>query len=200
MLVVAAVVVVAVLSSRHGDDGPAGGGWAADTAVPAVYRPWITRAGSRCTDITPALLAAQLRQESGFDPRAVSSVGARGIAQFMPGTWETWATDGDGDGIADVWNPADAIAAQGRFMCALAAQARRGREAGRLHGDVVQLALAGYNAGFGAVWAAGGVPAFPETTTYVRSITAMVATATRPATVSARPAAVTLVDLIGEPS
>ncbi|WP_083515695.1 transglycosylase SLT domain-containing protein [Glutamicibacter mysorens] len=34
------------------------------------------------------IIAAQINQESGWGPKAVSPVGARGIAQFMPGTWE----------------------------------------------------------------------------------------------------------------
>lgn len=160
--------------------GHTGGPLASGAPVPAAYRPWISRAGSLCPQITPALLAAQLSQESGFNPHARSPVGAVGIAQFMPGTWATWATDGDGDGTASPWDPPDAITAQGRFMCSLAAAAGRGRSAGRLRGDVVPLALAGYNAGFGAVQAAGGVPAISETRSYVRSITALTATYTDP--------------------
>ncbi|WP_445548568.1 MULTISPECIES: lytic transglycosylase domain-containing protein [unclassified Frankia] len=37
------------------------------------------------------MLTAQLAQESGFNPRAVSAAGAQSMAQFMPGTWPTWA-------------------------------------------------------------------------------------------------------------
>jgi MYXO-CTERM domain-containing protein len=149
--------------------GPTGGPLAAGAPVPAAYRALVNQAGSQCRDVTPALIAAQLSQESGFNPHARSGAGARGIAQFMPATWATWGQGGD------VWNPADAIPAQGRFMCALAAAARKGVRAGRLSGDVVPLALAGYNAGFGAVQNAGGVPAIPETTRYVANITALAA-------------------------
>ena len=70
----------------------------------------------------PPLLAAQLYQESGFDPTAVSPAGAIGIAQFMPGTWPNWASTQDGDGRKDIFNPADAIPAAARYDCALAQQ------------------------------------------------------------------------------
>ncbi len=171
----AALVVVAGLIPVLRPGSPAGGPLAADAPVPAAYRPWIVRAGSQCPDITPALLAAQLAQEPGFNPAARSAVGAMGIAQFMPDTWPSWAVDADGDGVASAWSPPDAITAQGRFMCALAAAARAGRNAGRIRGDVPALALAGYNAGPGAVQAAGGIPAISETRTYVSRITALTA-------------------------
>lgn len=145
--------------------GPAGGPLAPGVPVPAEYREWITRAGSQCPAISPALLAAQLSTESGFNPAARSAVGAQGIAQFMPGTWPSWAVDANGNGIASVWEPADAITAQGRFMCALAA---------RYRGDTAR-ALAAYNAGVGAVDAAGGIPAISETRTYVAQVTALIA-------------------------
>ncbi|SBW19574.1 hypothetical protein FDG2_1440 [Candidatus Protofrankia californiensis] len=92
----------------------------------------------------------------------------------MPGTWPTWAVDADGDGTASPWDAPDAITAQGKFMCHLADAARTGLVTGRLSGDPTSLALAGYNAGFGAVTAAGGVPAIPQTRGYVRSILAAV--------------------------
>ncbi len=180
-LLAAALAVVAGLVPALLPGPPAGGPLAPGAPVPAAYRPWITRAGSLCPEITPALLAAQLSQESGFNPRAVSVAGAQGIAQFMPSTWRTWATDGDGDGVASVWNPADAITAQGRFMCHLAAAAREQQAAGRVRGDVTALALAGYNAGFARVQGAGGIPAIAETRAYVSRITALTPSYTDPA-------------------
>jgi len=56
------------------------------------------------------LLAAQCYWESGFDPIALSSAGAWGIAQFMPGTWSEWGLGGDPT------KPEDAIAAQVRYL------------------------------------------------------------------------------------
>jgi soluble lytic murein transglycosylase-like protein len=145
---------------------PASRHLAATAPVPAAYRAWIDRAGSQCAAITPAVIAAQLNHESGFDPHAHSAAGALGIAQFLPVTWASWGAGGD------VWNPRDAIAAQGRFMCHMANQARADVAAGRASGSVLALALAGYNAGYGRVQHYHGVPPFAETTNYVASITA----------------------------
>lgn len=161
-----------------GGSGPAPVVAASAVGAPAQIRADIDRAGSLCADVTPALIAAQLSQESGFNNNAVSPVGARGPAQFMPGTWKTWGTDGDGDGRADVTNPHDAIPSQGRFMCELARLAREGVAAGRMRGSVQELALAAYNAGPGAISKYGGVPPYRETRDYVRRITASMATFT----------------------
>jgi hypothetical protein len=94
-----------------------------------------------------------------------------GIAQFMPGTWAEWGRDADGNGTASPFDPADAIDAQGRFMCDLLRRA----EMSGLAGDPVQLALAGYNAGWGAVLRYGGIPPYEETEDYVARITALAA-------------------------
>lgn len=99
--------------------------------------------------------------------RVGSPAGAQGIAQFMPGTWITWGGDVDGGGDASAFDPEDAIAAQGRLMCDLLRRAA----ASWLGGDPVQLTLAGYNAGWGAVTTYGGVPPYAETQAYVTAIT-----------------------------
>jgi murein DD-endopeptidase MepM/ murein hydrolase activator NlpD len=140
--------------------------------VPDSYAALVTHAGSLCPAISPALLAAQIEQESGWQPDAVSSAGAVGIAQFMPGTWRAVGRDYDGDGSADATNPADAIPAQGRYMCDLSNQVQAAIAAGKVHGDPTRLTLAAYNAGFGAVLDAHGMPAFPETQAYVATIVA----------------------------
>ncbi|WP_449479784.1 transglycosylase SLT domain-containing protein [Streptomyces parvulus] len=51
-------------------------------AVPAEYKTLIEDAGNTCPEVSPNLLAALLTQESGFNPKASSPVGAQGIAQF----------------------------------------------------------------------------------------------------------------------
>ncbi|MCZ3387211.1 MAG: lytic transglycosylase domain-containing protein, partial [Actinomycetia bacterium] len=47
-----------------------------------------------------------------------SSAGAMGPMQFLPSTFAAYAVDGDGDGIADIWNPADSIYSAARYLCA----------------------------------------------------------------------------------
>lgn len=87
-------------------------------------------AGPRAVD-----RAAQVRQESGFKPSAVSPAGARGIAQFMPATWAQWGTG------QDPFDPCAGINSQHRYMNYLE---------GRTGGDWAA-ALGAYNAGLGTV-------------------------------------------------
>src|ERR1044071_51424 len=47
-----------------------------------------------------------------------SSAGAIGWMQFMPSTWVRWGTDANGDGIADPWNPVDAVYSAARYLAA----------------------------------------------------------------------------------
>ena len=138
--------------------------------VPAEYQADVERAGTVCPVITSPLIAAQIEAESNWNPNAGSPAGAQGIAQFMPGTWASVGLDGDGDGRADILNPHDAIWTQAHYMCSLAAQMQSYLDQGRVHGDVVDLALAAYNAGSGAVLSAGGIPPYAETRTYVARI------------------------------
>ncbi len=90
----------------------------------------------------------------------------------MPGTWTAWASDADGDGIASPFDPADAITAQGRLMCALL---HKGQRSGYPDPPIEQ-ALAGYNAGWARVVQYEGVPpesfAGGQTCHYVHSIMA----------------------------
>ncbi|MET9595687.1 NlpC/P60 family protein [Streptomyces sp. NPDC006516] len=152
--------------------------------VPSAYAPMILEAAADCdADLQPAVLGAQLKQESNFNPRAQSpDAGAQGIAQFMPGNWPTWATDGNGNGTKSVWEPADAIAGQGKFMCSLM---RKGRAHPQYDGSPTELALAGYNAGWGRVDEYRGVPpvtfARGQTYHYVRNILALSKRFTAPA-------------------
>lgn len=109
--------------------------------------------------VSPALLAAVARQESGFDPRAVSPAGAQGLMQLMPGT-------ADGLGVTDPFDPAQAVDGAARLLRTLL---------DRFGGT--ELALAAYNAGPGAVLRYGGIPPYPETQNYVRSVLAQVVAA-----------------------
>ena len=143
----------------QGAAGPARSAAAAGAAavpswVPARLRATVGAAAS-ASGLPPALLAALLRAESGFDPRAVSPAGAQGIAQFMPST-------AAGMGLRDPFDPAAAIPAAARLL------------AGHIRAfGSVPLALAAYNAGPGAVQRYGGIPPYPETQAYVARILAM---------------------------
>ena len=160
---------------QKGEDPKATAGGAVPANVPAEYQSDVSRAGSICPEITPTVIAVQLSHESSWDPGATSPAGAKGLAQFMPDTWASSGKDGDGDGIADPLNPHDAIFSQGHFMCTLAGEMQTLLDEGRVHGELLDLALAAYNAGSGAVQEAGGVPDFTETRKYVESITATIA-------------------------
>lgn len=138
--------------------------------VPAAYQQALAAAGRVCPQAPAPVLAAQLEAESGWNPQAVSSAGAQGMAQFMPGTWVQYGRDGDGDGRADPYDPYDAIVSQAAYDCALAQQLTPAITAQQVQGDVTQLMLAAYNAGLDAVLRHGGIPPFDETTTYVQRI------------------------------
>lgn len=106
--------------------------------------------------IDPNLVFAVMRQESGFNPRAVSYKGASGLMQLMPATARRL-------GVANIFDPAQNIDAGTRYLRFLL---------DTFNGDV-KLALAGYNAGENAVIRYGyTVPPYRETQNYVRSISA----------------------------
>ena len=165
--VVVGIVVLGVIGVATGSSAYEGIGKILDGTVPAADATLMDQFGHMCPELTPSLLAAQLYQESGFSPTIVSPAGAVGIAQFMPGTWPNWSLSTDGDGKRDPLNPADAIPAAARYDCALAHQLSG------IGGDAVSNMLAAYNAGPGAVEAAGGIPAFAETQNYVKNIKAL---------------------------
>ncbi len=103
--------------------------------------------------IDPTLIHLIIEQESNYDPFALSPAGAMGFMQLMPDT--AWLL-----GLEDPWDPAENIEGGVRY---LAHQLDR-------FGSL-ELALAAYNAGPGAVESWGGIPPYPETTQYVSTIT-----------------------------
>lgn len=137
---------------------------AAITNVPEEYRSVIVEASERCSLVPPEVLAAQLASESSWNALAESPAGAQGLAQFMPATWEQFGVDGDGDGIADVWNPVDAIHSAAALNCVNA------RLVADVPGDRLINLLAAYNAGFNNVLRYEGVPPFAETEDYIERI------------------------------
>ena len=134
-----------------GADGSAASGGGLQDFVPAKFRAAILRSAARW-NVSAGLLAAQLFAESNFNPYAVSPAGAAGIAQFMPGTAASY-------GLHDPFDAEQAIDAQAHLMSDLLKQFAS-----------VQLALAAYNAGPGAVAACDCVPPYPETQAYVAKI------------------------------
>ncbi len=114
---------------------------------------WIIfRAGQR-QGVDPRLIHAVIQQESRYDVKAVSPVGARGLMQLMPATAKRFKSDGPA-------NQASNVEAGTKYLAWLLK---------RFSGDV-KLALAGYNAGEGSVDKYHGVPPFPETQNYVNKI------------------------------
>ncbi|EPJ35802.1 hypothetical protein STAFG_7153 [Streptomyces afghaniensis 772] len=130
-----------------------------DSDVPEALRPVIARAAHRCTDeeITPALLAALLKAESGFDVNAARPESEEyGIAMWTPSVFRAWAVDGDGDGDKDHMSPPDAIATMSLYVCWLD---QRFKQAGLPKKDLPALVAAGYRTSDRTVIEEGGVPA-----------------------------------------
>ena len=141
---------VGTVGAAGGGDGALAGA-SLPSFVPAQYRAILLRAASHW-NVSATLLAAQLMAESNFDPYAGSPAGAQGIAQFMPSTAAAY-------GLANPYDPDEAIDAQGHLMSDLLRQ----------FGDPA-LALAAYNAGPAPVEACDCIPPYPETQAYVSRI------------------------------
>lgn len=101
------------------------------------------------------LVRAVIQIESDFDPRAVSPANARGLMQLMPETAERML-------VTDIFDPRQNIFGGVRYLRVLA---------NLFNGDI-ELTIAGYNAGEGAVMRYGGIPPFPETQEYVKRVLA----------------------------
>lgn len=120
---------------------------------------WISRAILYATDlynVDPLLITAVMETESGFNFDAVSPAGAIGLMQLMPGT----ASDIGVNPYDPLDNVIGGVAHISTLLNSFSSS-----------GDLVtNYAMAAYNAGSGAVMAAGGVPAYTETQNYIRRI------------------------------
>jgi soluble lytic murein transglycosylase-like protein len=103
--------------------------------------------------VNASLVKAVIQAESGYNANAVSSKGASGLMQLMPGTARSLK-------VADSFNPKDNVEGGVRYLRFLLDTFR---------GDV-SLALAAYNAGLSKVAKYGGIPPYSETRTYVNRV------------------------------
>jgi soluble lytic murein transglycosylase-like protein len=108
---------------------------------------------ARDNGVDPSLVKAVALVESGFNAKAVSSKGARGLMQLLPETAKQY-------GVSDLQDPYQNLRAGAAHLRGLLDE---------FDGNVT-LALAAYNAGSGAVRRYGGVPAYAETRDYVKKI------------------------------
>jgi len=122
------------------------------TAVPPYLAAMFSDA-ARQHGVDPRLLAAVARRESAWRPDAVSSVGACGVMQLMPATAKYL-------GVTNVFDARENVFGGARYLRTLL---------DTFHGDL-DLTLAAYNAGPGAVQRYKGVPPFPETRAYVAAV------------------------------
>lgn len=140
----------AASTSRPTSQGPGGYG----VQVPNGYSPLVTDAARRY-GVDPALVAAVIESESGFNPRATSPAGAKGLMQLMDGTAR-------GLGVIDSYDPVQNVHGGTKYLRQML---------DKYKGDT-RLALAAYNAGGGAVDRFGGIPPYPETQRYVPRVLA----------------------------
>ena len=108
---------------------------------------------SKANHVDPQLVRAVIRVESGGDPSAVSTAGAMGLMQLMPGTARAY-------GVLNPWDPSQNVAGGARALSVLLRE---------YHGNLA-LTLAAYNAGSGAVAHYKGVPPYAETDAYINNV------------------------------
>jgi soluble lytic murein transglycosylase-like protein len=113
----------------------------------------IIQEASAQNGVNPDLVRAVVQAESAFDPFAVSSAGAQGLMQLMPALAAEL-------GVEDSFDPRQNIMGGVKYLAWLL----------DVHHGNVELALASYNAGPGAVDRYHGVPPFKETRQYIKTI------------------------------
>jgi soluble lytic murein transglycosylase-like protein len=119
------------------------------------FHPWVL-AAARAYQLDPALIHAVISAESGYNPLARSAKGARGLMQLMPETAKRY-------GVRNPLDPEQNIHGGAAYLSDLL----------RLFGNDMQLALAAYNAGEGAVVEYGyRIPPYRETIQYVPKVMA----------------------------
>ncbi|MBW2668960.1 MAG: lytic transglycosylase domain-containing protein, partial [Deltaproteobacteria bacterium] len=117
-----------------------------------LFHPIIIQVSSR-HQVDPALVKAIIMAESGYNPKAISKKGAKGLMQLMPSTAQAL-------GVEDAFNPKQNINGGVRYFKQLV---------NRFDGDI-KLALAAYNAGSRNVRQYQGIPPFKSTQHYIKKV------------------------------
>ena len=144
--------VLSVIEKARAKGRPVFGSHAAARKIAEAYGPHLKREAKRLSISLPLLIAV-IAVESDGNPGARSPKGAGGLMQLMPGTAARF-------GVSDAYAPAQNIRGGATYLDWLLR---------RFGGDAV-LALAGYNAGEGAVEKHAGVPPYNETRDYVAKV------------------------------
>ncbi|WP_329179918.1 protein kinase domain-containing protein [Streptomyces sp. NBC_01477] len=130
----------------------------AQSDVPAALRPSIGQAARLCAEpeVTPALIAAMLKAESGFDVHARRpATDEYGVAMWTPRVFNAWAVDGDLDGRKSYMSAPDAIATMGVYLCWVDQQLKLDG----MRGDLPSWIAAAYRTSVRTIVDAHGVPA-----------------------------------------
>lgn len=122
-------------------------------ALRAQFAPLIAKVAQE-VGIDVSLMHAVITVESGYNPQAKSPAGAIGLMQLMPGTAERY-------GVRNIWDPQENLIGGARYLRFLLS----------LFPNKLDLVLAAYNAGEGAVQQAGmKIPPYAETKAYVPAV------------------------------
>lgn len=141
-----------------------GGGGDLDlSTVPEAFREAFRVASTLCPGYPMSLVASEVYNESGFrfpieGPMTAYGT-AKGPAQFIDPTWAARGKDWNGDGVANVQDPGDAIPSMVTMLCDDRDTIKGWIDEGIVEGNAEDLAIAAYHAGVYAIKNAGGMPA-----------------------------------------